>query len=81
MELKRDYSAHAREEDTSSKSLFQEYQYLTPGMFPLSPLKPVMRVLTVNRLVYGILCHVPFHDYLVRRAQGSSELGGSLCGF
>lgn len=34
MELKRDYSAHTRQDDTSSsKSLFQEYQYLTPGMF------------------------------------------------
>lgn len=37
-ELKRDQSAHVRQSDSSSnKSLFQEYQYLTPGMFHLRP--------------------------------------------
>lgn len=35
-ELKRDYSAHVRQRDSSSgKSLFQEYQYLTPGIFQI----------------------------------------------
>lgn len=37
MDLKRDYSMHLREDSgNSSKSLFQEYQYLTPGTFSLS---------------------------------------------
>lgn len=35
MELKRDYSAHVRgKESSSDSSLFQEYQYLTPGAYP-----------------------------------------------
>ncbi|KAI9924106.1 hypothetical protein ASPWEDRAFT_38501 [Aspergillus wentii DTO 134E9] len=34
MELKRDYSAHGyRVDSASNKSLFQEYQYFTPGIF------------------------------------------------
>lgn len=33
MELKRDYSTHSRREDSKTQSLFQEYQYLTPGLF------------------------------------------------
>ncbi|KKK17589.1 hypothetical protein P175DRAFT_0502656 [Aspergillus ochraceoroseus IBT 24754] len=34
MDLKRDFSVHSRREDTTSnKSLFQEYQYFTPGLF------------------------------------------------
>lgn len=40
MELRRDYSAHLRRDEagasddnsTSGKSLFEKYQYLTPGM-------------------------------------------------
>ncbi|KAL4893358.1 BIG/ATPase V1 complex, subunit S1 [Aspergillus ambiguus] len=32
-ELKRDYSTYASGDDSSSQSLFQEYQYLTPGIF------------------------------------------------
>jgi len=31
MELKRDYSDYTKQD--SNKSLFQEYQYFTPGMF------------------------------------------------
>ncbi|KAA8642118.1 uncharacterized protein ATNIH1004_011059 [Aspergillus tanneri] len=39
MDLKRDYSAQPRQDNTPSnnKSLFQEYQYFTPGMLPLDP--------------------------------------------
>ncbi|KAL4997225.1 BIG/ATPase V1 complex, subunit S1 [Aspergillus recurvatus] len=33
MDLKRDYSAHSRSDDTTNKSLFDEYQYFTPGLF------------------------------------------------
>ena len=35
MELRRDYSMHLRDEsdDDSSKSLFEKYQYVSPGMF------------------------------------------------
>lgn len=34
MELKRDYSTHSRREGSKTpQSLFQEYQYLTPGLF------------------------------------------------
>ncbi|KAE8348643.1 BIG/ATPase V1 complex, subunit S1 [Aspergillus coremiiformis] len=34
MDLKRNYAAHGRRaEPASNKSLFQEYQYLTPGLF------------------------------------------------
>ncbi|PKY01265.1 BIG1-domain-containing protein [Aspergillus campestris IBT 28561] len=34
MDLKRDYSAHGRrEQPASNSSLFQEYQYFTPGIF------------------------------------------------
>jgi hypothetical protein len=31
MDLKRDYSAHSRSDDTKNSSLFDEYQYFTPG--------------------------------------------------
>ena len=36
MELKRDYSSHADKADGSNKhqSLFDEYQYFTPGSYP-----------------------------------------------
>ncbi|KAL2828764.1 BIG/ATPase V1 complex, subunit S1 [Aspergillus cavernicola] len=33
LDLKRDYSAHSRREDTINNSLFDEYQYFTPGLF------------------------------------------------
>jgi hypothetical protein len=33
MDLKRDYSAHSRRDDTKNSSLFDEYQYFTPGLF------------------------------------------------
>ncbi|KAL4808461.1 BIG/ATPase V1 complex, subunit S1 [Aspergillus unguis] len=33
MDLKRDYSAHSRRDDTTNSSLFSEYQYFTPGIF------------------------------------------------
>ncbi|KAL6233738.1 hypothetical protein BDW75DRAFT_214204 [Aspergillus navahoensis] len=33
MDLKRDYSAHFRRDDTANNSLFDEYQYFTPGLF------------------------------------------------
>ncbi|KAL4974189.1 BIG/ATPase V1 complex, subunit S1 [Aspergillus desertorum] len=33
MDLKRDYSAHSRRYNTTNKSLFDEYQYFTPGLF------------------------------------------------
>ncbi|GES63054.1 BIG1-domain-containing protein [Aspergillus terreus] len=32
-DLKRDYSAYTSDDESSSKSLFQEYQYLSPGLF------------------------------------------------
>ncbi|KAJ6148070.1 hypothetical protein N7497_010052 [Penicillium chrysogenum] len=33
MDLKRDYSAHASSPSSNSTSLFEEYQYFTPGIF------------------------------------------------
>ncbi|OQE94424.1 hypothetical protein PENNAL_c0004G11467 [Penicillium nalgiovense] len=33
MDLKRDYSAHASSSSSNSTSLFEEYQYFTPGIF------------------------------------------------
>ncbi|KAL3463150.1 BIG/ATPase V1 complex, subunit S1 [Aspergillus heterothallicus] len=33
VDLKRDYSAHARRDETTNTSLFDEYQYFTPGIF------------------------------------------------
>ncbi|KAL4751437.1 hypothetical protein BDW72DRAFT_173783 [Aspergillus terricola var. indicus] len=33
MDLKRDYSAHSRRDDSKNSSLFDEYQYFTPGLF------------------------------------------------
>ncbi|KAL2807858.1 BIG/ATPase V1 complex, subunit S1 [Aspergillus granulosus] len=33
IDLKRDYSAHSRRDETTSSSLFDEYQYFTPGLF------------------------------------------------
>ncbi|OJJ02865.1 hypothetical protein ASPVEDRAFT_700651 [Aspergillus versicolor CBS 583.65] len=32
-DLKRDYSMHSRRDDTTKNSLFDEYQYFTPGIF------------------------------------------------
>ncbi|KAL4921619.1 BIG/ATPase V1 complex, subunit S1 [Aspergillus aurantiobrunneus] len=32
-DLKRDYSAHSRRDGTTNNSLFDEYQYFTPGLF------------------------------------------------
>lgn len=80
-ELKRDYSAHVRQDDTSSrKSLFQEYQYLTPGTFHLFR-QLEMRMLTIARLVYVPHGLFPLLYHPVRRSQGSPELGGPLRGF
>ncbi|KAL2860882.1 Ac45/VOA1 transmembrane domain-containing protein [Aspergillus lucknowensis] len=33
VDLKRDYSAHSRRQETTNNSLFDEYQYFTPGLF------------------------------------------------
>ncbi|KAL4881398.1 BIG/ATPase V1 complex, subunit S1 [Aspergillus karnatakaensis] len=33
MDLKRDFSEHSRRDDTTNSSLFDEYQYFTPGVF------------------------------------------------
>ncbi|KAL3445703.1 BIG/ATPase V1 complex, subunit S1 [Aspergillus insuetus] len=33
IDLKRDYSVHSRREETINSSLFDEYQYFTPGLF------------------------------------------------
>ncbi|KAL4935711.1 hypothetical protein BDV06DRAFT_121134 [Aspergillus oleicola] len=32
-DLKRDYTSHARRDETTNSSLFDEYQYFTPGIF------------------------------------------------
>ncbi|KAL2857829.1 BIG/ATPase V1 complex, subunit S1 [Aspergillus pseudoustus] len=33
LDLKRDYSAHSRRDETTNSSLFDQYQYFTPGLF------------------------------------------------
>ena len=45
MDLKRDYSAHASSSSTNSTSLFEEYQYFTPGIYRLAP--PLYSLLTL----------------------------------
>lgn len=85
IDLKRDFSAHTRrddsdfEGDSDDKSLFEEYQYLSPGMsfFPFSV--DVMMLMVSDRSVHGLHGYVRLSDYSVRRSLGIVESEGAVC--
>lgn len=68
MELKRDYSSKpsAISESDRRQSLFDEYQYFTPGLYPSNP--PVIGgslVLTPPRYLHGLPGFFHLHCDLV----------------
>ena len=80
MDLKRDYSAHGRrEKPASNSSLFQEYQYFTPGAShgPNLDLDDVQT--NIRRYFHGIhgVFLVPGHP--LHWSQRSPESAGTLC--
>lgn len=77
-ELRRDYSDYTKQDSSSNKSLFQEYQYLTPGMF--TSISKIYPILTVHRPVHGLLCCFRLHYDPVCWNPGPLELGSPLCG-
>lgn len=48
MDLKRDYASNARREGSGSQSVFEEYQFLTPGLFSLNHIIDYLFHVSIN---------------------------------
>lgn len=81
MELKRDYSAHASASNPSSNStsLFEEYQYFTPGM--CLPIPPSLYSLysPFSRYLHGTHGYLPIPRDLVYWHWCSKQPRNSIC--
>lgn len=79
-DLKRDYSMHSRRDDTTKNSLFDEYQYFTPGSYMVVSFRLKYDILTSHRNLHGAYRRFRFHCYSVHWSERLDELAGLLCG-